>query len=252
MQSNEIFHVHTYRCGHAEMISDEAYIKKAIEKKAVRITFTDHAPFPNNPFGNRMDILELPEYISSLKELKAKYEGIIEVRIGLEAEYLPSYLDYYKELYSNSDIDILIIGQHFYEIEPGVYSFSDTAYQKREHIGCMQATLEGINSGLFQVVAHPDRVFRRITHWDKECEQISKEVIEAAKRNHVLLEQNFASIRRRNCYWDEFWNMVDDELIIQGYDAHSLKDLDKAIEIKKSITNSMLEEEDIFPTGMKL
>lgn len=87
---------------------------------------------------------------------------------------------------------------------------------------------------------------------DEAYIKISKEVIEAAKRNHVLLEQNFASIRRRNCYWDEFWNMVDDELIIQGYDAHSLKDFDKAIEIKKSITNSMLEEEDIFPTGMKL
>ena len=25
------FHVHTYRCGHAEHIPDEAYVKKAIE-----------------------------------------------------------------------------------------------------------------------------------------------------------------------------------------------------------------------------
>ena len=26
-----LFHVHTFRCGHAEMVSDEEYIKKAID-----------------------------------------------------------------------------------------------------------------------------------------------------------------------------------------------------------------------------
>ena len=40
------FHVHTYRCGHAENISDETYVKKAIELGVKSIWFTDHAPFP--------------------------------------------------------------------------------------------------------------------------------------------------------------------------------------------------------------
>ena len=48
------FHVHTYRCGHAENISDETYVKKAIELGVKSIWFTDHAPFPDNPFGARM------------------------------------------------------------------------------------------------------------------------------------------------------------------------------------------------------
>lgn len=69
----EIFHVHTYRCRHAANVADEMYILKAIELGAVSITFTDHAPFPGNPFGNRMDIQQLSEYLDSLSRLKEKY-----------------------------------------------------------------------------------------------------------------------------------------------------------------------------------
>jgi histidinol-phosphatase (PHP family) len=53
--------VHTYRCGHAENVSDEEYIKKAISLGASGIWFTDHAPFPGDPFGNRMKYSELDE-----------------------------------------------------------------------------------------------------------------------------------------------------------------------------------------------
>ena len=71
----ELFHIHTYRCGHAENISDEAYVLKTIEYGATKITFTDHAPFLGNPFGNRMHFEELSEYLSPLKTLKEKYRN---------------------------------------------------------------------------------------------------------------------------------------------------------------------------------
>ena len=79
-----LFHVHTFRCGHAEMVSDEEYIKKAIGLRATDICFTDHAPFPGNPFGGRMKYEELPEYISTLKNLKEQYQRKIKIHIGLE------------------------------------------------------------------------------------------------------------------------------------------------------------------------
>ncbi len=87
----DIFHVHTYRCGHAANVADEMYILKAIELGAVSITFTDHAPFPGNPFGNRMDIQQLPEYLQTLNSLKEKYKNVIEIKTGLEVEYLPHF-----------------------------------------------------------------------------------------------------------------------------------------------------------------
>ena len=69
-----LFYVHTFRCGHAKMISDEEYIEKAISLNATDIWFTNHAPFPGNPFGGRMKYEELPEYISTLKGLKKQYQ----------------------------------------------------------------------------------------------------------------------------------------------------------------------------------
>ena len=55
-KNNYMFHVHTYRCKHAfNGISDEDVIEMAISLGKDSIYFTDHAPFPENPFGNRMD-----------------------------------------------------------------------------------------------------------------------------------------------------------------------------------------------------
>ena len=51
IREKDIFHVHTFRCGHAENVSDEEYIKKAISLGASGIWFTDHAPFPEIRLG---------------------------------------------------------------------------------------------------------------------------------------------------------------------------------------------------------
>lgn len=70
-----------------------------------------------------MKYSQLDEYIASLKQLKEKYSGVIDVHIGLEIEYLPSYWSYYEKLRANNDLEILMLGQHHYEISNGVYSF---------------------------------------------------------------------------------------------------------------------------------
>lgn len=71
----DCFHVHTYRCGHAENVSDEKYVKAALDIGATGIWFTDHAPFPGDPFGNRMNYSELDEYLSSLSRLRENTRG---------------------------------------------------------------------------------------------------------------------------------------------------------------------------------
>ena len=113
-----IFHVHTYRCKHASEELDEEYIKTALSFGAEKITFTDHCPFPENPFGNRMDMEQLSEYIDSLNHLKEKYQEQIKIEIGLEVEFLPSMIKFYEEL-KHLNLNPLIIGQHFYQHPDG-------------------------------------------------------------------------------------------------------------------------------------
>lgn len=225
--NKSIFHVHTMRCQHASDEKDEEYIKKAIELGAENITFTDHAPFPGDHFFNRMSYEQLGEYTESLQTLREKYKNVIDVKIGLEIEFLPSYMDYYRKLKNSNKFDILMIGQHFYEYKPDKYSFSLTKEEltEKEFGGCGQAIIDGINTGLFHVVAHPDRIFRRRKEWTSEMENVAKQIIAAAKQNGVLLEQNESSKEYPYYYWEEFWKFVPDEMIINGLDAHSVKEL---------------------------
>lgn len=233
---HEIFHVHTRRCKHAEDIADEAYVRRAIELGSKRIVFTDHAPFPGNPFGNRMDIEELPEYIATISELKEKYKESIEVLCGLEVEYLPSFDDYIRVLKEMDGMDLLILGQHLYELpdKPMEWSFS-LEDMSEEHKGLAESMISGINTGYFSVVAHPDRIFRRVEVWDEECFHYAWEIGIAAARNSVAIERNYSSMRRKNQYRQEFWDYIRKAMtIVDGIDAHSIKEMEEWIQENES------------------
>lgn len=226
----DIFHVHTYRCGHAEKVSDEDYIKKAIELRANSITFTDHAPFPNDPFNNRMKYCELVEYISTLQALRMKYEDEITVKIGLEIEYLPSFKCYYEYLKDLKSLDVLLLGQHFSEVGKNKYLFEldKDEIKRSEYLLCGEAIKEGIETNFFDVVAHPDRIFRNKS-WDASCNKLSEEIVELTNKNKIVLEKNLSSMEKKNYYRKEFWNIAKDSKTIYGYDAHCIKDIENRV-----------------------
>lgn len=235
-----IFHVHTFRCKHAGDENDEQKILTALSLGAQKITFTDHSPIPDY-FRNRMDVSQLPEYISTLKNLREKYKNQIEIEIGLEAEFLPSKLEFFNQLKKNPDLQLLINGQHFYEHPDGTYSDKDDWEYNRthEHLGCGKAIVQGMESGLFKVAAHPDRIFRRCTEWTSEMEDVSMQIIETAVKTDVILEKNLSSYEKfvtGTCceFWSaNFWKLVEKYnssgkkpvQIIEGLDAHSSEEM---------------------------
>lgn len=225
----EIFHVHTWRCGHTDNEPDEAYIEAAIAAGARRIVFTDHAPFPGDQFKNRMQMEQLPEYISSLHALKHSYADRIEVLIGLEVEYLPSFSDYIQELANRSDLDLLVLGQHFYEEAPGVYSY-EKKHWPTHYIGLCEAIAQGIRTGLFSVVAHLDRSFRNNKNFTLSERWAALSMIEALNETDhaIYLEKNYSSTLKKNYFRPEFWELVPKNVpILYGLDAHdtaTLKD----------------------------
>lgn len=221
----EIFHVHTFRCGHASCESDKKYVKAAVRLGASRIVFTDHTPFPGDAFANRMYYRELNEYVSSVKKLKEIYSGKIEILCGLEAEYLPDYHDYYEKLKVSGDFDLLIIGQHFFQHSPGCYSLHDKD-KTYEYEGQCTAMEQGIRTGLFDVVAHPDRSFRLNKKFGDRERASAEKVIRAADETGIYLEKNLSSLYFYDLYRTDFWDMVPDNVnILTGYDAHSTSDM---------------------------
>lgn len=218
---NEIFHVHTWRCGHAGEEQDYEYVEKAIELGASRIVFTDHCPYPGNVFLYRMDMEQLDDYVSSMKQLKREYGKKIEVLAGLEVEYLQAYEKYYKELKASGDYDLLLLGQHMYEHEDGKYDFTELD-KTNEFVGLCHAMVEGAKTGLFDVIAHPDRAFRSCREWNQEMMNAAYNVINAAKENQLYLEKNYSSMRNEYQYWELFWVRAGMGKILYGYDAHSV------------------------------
>lgn len=212
-----LFHVHTFRCGHAEMISDEEYIQKAIDLGATDIWFTDYAPFPGNPFGSRMKCEELLEYISTLKGLKKQYQRQIKIHIGLEIEYFSGYdqSGYYKELSSNPDLEILLLGQHMAEDPEDrkhyTFEWPKERLLEDEYTALGDAMITGMKTGCFKIVAHPDRIFRRQKIWTLEMEAVAVRVIDAAVQSGLPLEKICSSMRHKHHYWKEFWEIAEEK-----------------------------------------
>ena len=225
-----VFHVHTRRCRHAQEIGDEAFIQKALEAGADSIWFTDHAPFPGDPFRHRMGYAELEDYLSSLTELKAGYKDRIAVHIGLETEYFPSYDEagYYRQLKDDPRIELLLLGQHMAEDETGGYSFDweKERLNEEEYTALGNAICRGIRSSYFSAVAHPDRSFRRRKTWTAEMAEIAEQIIMTAREYGLPLEQNETSKRHKHQYWEEFWQQAGDRVeILHGLDAHYLDEI---------------------------
>ena len=212
-----LFHVHTFRCGHAEMISDEEYIQKAIDLGATDIWFTDYAPFPGNPFGGRMKCEELLEYISTLKGLKKQYQRQIKIHIGLEIEYFSGYdqSGYYKELSSNPDLEILLLGQHMAEDPEDrkhyTFEWPKERLLEDEYTALGDAMITGMKTGCFKIVAHPYRIFRRQKIWTLEMEAVAVRVIDAAVQSGLPLEKICSSMRHKHHYWKEFWEIAEEK-----------------------------------------
>lgn len=90
-------HIHSPYCPHGTTDSFDQYIEKAIQHQFTHLTFTEHAPAPKgfldtvpeqNSFMSRE---QLDSYIIELQKTKKKYEKFINIRVGLEVDYIEGY-----------------------------------------------------------------------------------------------------------------------------------------------------------------
>ena len=68
---NYNFHTHTFRCGHADLVNDEEYIKEYISMGFKRIAFNDHSPektIIETRDNERMIYNEKKEYLKVIKK----------------------------------------------------------------------------------------------------------------------------------------------------------------------------------------
>lgn len=189
------YHTHTPRCLHAGGTETE-YIEAAIENNMTILGFSDHAPYPDNRFGLRMQYEELDDYLQTIKNLKKQYKNQIEIRVGLEIEYDSEKKAYYEQLLNEKGVKYLVLGQHIY-VSPNkeyinIYSLNNT----EQYIEYAQTIKEAVQTGYFAFIAHPDVIFVNDLAWDQNCELASDIIIEAAIKTKTPLGFNANGLRR--------------------------------------------------------
>ena len=222
------YHTHTTRCKHAYG-SEREYIEAAIALGIKTLGFSDHIPCPyKNGFvsGIRMDMGEASEYVSTLRRLGEEYKNDIKIYVGFEAEYIPKFYREQMDLCDSLGIDYLIMGQHFLGSEDvGPYTGTPTDDESRVR-DYVDTVLEGMNTGSYCCLAHPDILnyqgLDSIYEW--EMTRLCREL----KKMKIPLELNLLGISQNKQYPAErFWKIVSEigNEVILGLDAHCVEHL---------------------------
>lgn len=218
------YHTHTARCRHADG-DDREYVEAAINNGIKYLGFSDHAPYPNDsckPHRMRMMQEEAEGYVKSVLSLRDEYKGQIEIHLGFETEYFPELYDDYKKFISQFPIDYLILGQHFVPKEKGG-KYVGAPFTEEEYLKMyVDLCIEGINTGDFTYLAHPDVVYFQGNN-DVYLKQMSR-LVAVMKEKNIPAEFNLLGFAAYRHYpTNEFFALVKEaELpVILGCDAHT-------------------------------
>lgn len=261
MKPNYSYHNHTYRCGHAHG-REEQYIESAIEEGVKYLGISDHCPFKGiNIYGDRMRYEELEEYLAKCEELKEKYADQIEIFTGFEVEFLKDRIDEIQELYNRSDY--LLLGHHLKELHHDHHAEYTYYCSDSDVLRYAKEVCEGLETGMFAVLNHPDYFMLGRKCWNEACEEAAHMICECAKRCDVPLEINLKGMRRgKHRYRDgefypypyrRFFEIAAEHgnACVYGHDAHAPLDfvddreLALSAEILKGLDLNILESFDI-------
>lgn len=224
------YHTHTYRCNHAKGL-DEEYVLAAIKNGYDELGFADHSPWAyDSDFVSRirMPMSAFKEYCDSVKALKEKYKDQINILLGVEAEYFSRYLDSFKDMIKEYELDYVILGNHYYETdELGIY-YGRCTNEDKYVDAYVDSAIEGMKTGLYSYLAHPDVFMRGRKVFDDKAREACYRICEFAKANDVVLEFNLEGLHLSDLYGPthypnlEFWKIASEigNKVIIGVDAH--------------------------------
>ena len=221
-------HTHTARCRHARGAERE-YVEAAIAAGIQKLGFSDHTPywFPGDYYSRfRMFPDQLEDYVSSVLACRNEYAGRIDIRLGLEAEFYPSFFPELMARLKDTPMEYLLLGQHYIGNEIGD-QYSGWATEDVDHLRryCNQVA-DAMYTGLFTYLAHPDLI-----HFVGDTQVYRdhvRTICRASKDSGVPLEWNFLGMRAGRHYPNmEFWHVAAEEGcdVVFGCDAHGPEEM---------------------------
>lgn len=193
-------HMHS-SFSHDSQTGPEEMIQAALEKGLEVVCFTDHFDKDDMEWGEE-SIFDPEEYFRILAPLQKKYQGKIDVRIGVELGLRPYLGDYYREFVSAHPFDFVIGSVHCVGgFDPATGKLFEGRTDEEAYRAAFAETLEDIRAFQdFDVLGHLDYVIRYGKTREKEYSyrKFSREIDGILKfliENGKGLELNTAGLK---------------------------------------------------------
>lgn len=231
------YHTHTYRCNHAAP-NEREYIECAINAGIKVLGFSDHTPYfftgdYYSSFRMRPELTQ--DYFNTLLKLKEEYKEKIDIKIGFETEYYPAFFSKLLDFYKGFPVDYIILGQHFIDNEIGAHYSGRPTDNKDILDRYVSQVIEGIDTGLYTYIAHPDIL--KYTGDDSFYESQYLRLCRKSADVGIPLELNFLGLSSERHYPDErFWRLAGEcnSPVVFGVDAHEPGALNDAKTLQKA------------------
>lgn len=247
-------HTHTVRCGHAEG-TDEEFVLAALENGYTKLGFSDHTPFPYEPEfeaeNTKMSLETLEDYIASITALKEKYKGRIDILLGLECESVPRFFPFLTQL--RKRLDYMILGNHGDWTAGETHSEFLTTPKELERY--VDSAVQGLETGLFLYLAHPDLMLSSYSGMDDAAKSFSRQLCREANRLNIPLEYNLYGALKTvkpgtlGYPCKAFWEIAAEENVraVVGIDAHRpknfyIEDMDAAKQMLEGLGITVLHD----------
>lgn len=197
------YHTHHERCGHAEG-SLEQYVQRGIEIGLTQIGLSDHMPLlhvdPATYYpGMAMPMDELPKYVEECMELKEKYKNQIDIRVGLEGDYIEGYEEQIEGIIRAYPWDYVIGSVHFL----GEWDISDyrqlDKWEGQDRYVVFEryydAVKKAVRTGLYDYIGHIDVIKRFKFLPEQDVWHLEKEALDTVKANKMAIELNASGLR---------------------------------------------------------
>lgn len=148
-------HMHTPLCRHA-VGNPEDYAAQAARRGMRGIIVTCHCPLPDGISASvRMAPEEWHDYLDLVRTARSSTDEV-DIRLGLESDFLPGLEPYLEELHNRTPLDYVLgsVHPHIEEYKQRYLRWDWPAFHRQY----FSSLVEAASTGLFDCLSHPDLV----------------------------------------------------------------------------------------------
>ncbi|OQX86621.1 hypothetical protein B6D60_05860 [candidate division KSB1 bacterium 4484_87] len=192
-------HIHTSLCNHASGAMIE-YVRSAIRAGLESMGFSDHNPLvPGYESRFRMAIREMDIYLRTISALRERFNGTIEIKLGIELDYVAEEEDFLRDFITRYPFDYIIGSVHYLRH----LTKNEYVYLNEIPIGegkkyfpiYFEKIQKAAESELFDVVAHFDLPKKFWGKMSDEEYQLAENALKTISRKELTLEINTSGLR---------------------------------------------------------